>query len=164
MACEQIANFSSSKSAARPCSNLPHRTGETLAGVEVFRHLPPDALHVLSARCRWHRYHAHQMIVQCQDKNRDVFFLVSGRACVVYHSASGDEISFHDLRAGDMFGEFAAIDGRPRSADVIALSEALIARMTAETFRDVLRQYETVTAATLRRLTVICRTLLGRII
>src|SRR5215475_11836801 len=52
MACEQIANFSSSKSAARRSSNLPHRTGETLAGVEVFRHLPPDALHVLSARCR----------------------------------------------------------------------------------------------------------------
>src|SRR5262245_42553863 len=165
MACEQIANFSSSrKSAARPSSNLPHRGAETLAGVEIFRYLPPDALRVLSARCRWHRYHAHQIIVHCQDKDQDVFFLVSGRARVIYHSASGDEISFHDLLAGDMFGDFAAIDGQPRSADVIALGEALIARMTAETFWDVLRQYEMVTAATLRRLTAICRTMLGRII
>lgn len=168
MACDGLRTDSQlqqhSKSAARPSSNLPHRGAETLADVEIFRYLPPDALRVLSARCRWHRYGAHQVVFQCEDKDRDVFFLVSGRACVVYHSASGDEISFHDLRAGDMFGEFAAIDGRPRSADVIALSEALIARMTAETFWDVLRQYETVTAATLRRLTAISRTMLKRII
>ena len=165
MACEPIANFSSSsKSAARPSSNLPHRGAETLADVEIFRYLPPDALRVLSARCRWHRYGAHQVVFQCEDKDRDVFFLVSGRACVIYHSASGHEVSFHDLLAGDMFGDFAAIDGVSRSADVIILSEALIARMTADTFWDALRQYETVNTAILRRLTAICRRLLGRII
>src|SRR4051812_23111352 len=154
MHCERIASFSSHKnSTGPPRSNQLSRTGEMLAGVEIFRQLPPDTLRELSARCQWHRYRAHQMIVQCQDKDRDVFFLATGRACVIYHSASGNEINFHDLAAGDMFGEFAAIDGKPRSADVLALSEALIGRMTAETFWDILRHYEPVAEATLRRLT-----------
>src|SRR5262245_57764692 len=128
MTCEQVANFSS-KSGTIPCPGVSHRTGEMLAGVEIFRHLPPEALQMLSTRCRWRRYRAHQVIVQCEEKDRDVFFLVSGRACVAYHSTSGHEISFHDLLPGDMFGEFAAIDSAPRSADVIARSEALIVRM-----------------------------------
>lgn len=163
MTCEQVANFSS-KSSTIPCPAVPHRTGDMLAGVEIFRHLPPEALQMVSTRCQWHRYRVRQVVVQRDDKDRDVFFLVSGQACVVYYSASGHEISFHDLVPGDMFGEFAAIDGAPRSADVIIRSEALIAKMTAETFWDVLRQYEIVNTAILRRFAVTCRRLLGRII
>ena len=43
-----------------------------------------------------------------------------GRARVVNYSVSGREITFADLVAGDYFGEIAAIDGRPRSAGVMA--------------------------------------------
>jgi CRP-like cAMP-binding protein len=47
----------------------------------------------------------------------------------------GRRITFQDIRAGEVFGEHSAIDGRARFADVVALRESLLASMSPETFR-----------------------------
>jgi len=130
----------------------PVRTGsgagvlprETLAGISIFRDLPSDVVEMLSRRCRWRRCSPGQTILQRQDEGRDVFFVVRGRVCAIYHSASGREVRFGDLPAGEIFGEFAAIDGEPRSADIVSVTDALIASMPADQFWDVLRRYEPV--------------------
>jgi CRP/FNR family cyclic AMP-dependent transcriptional regulator len=144
------------------------RTGaapaETLAGIAIFREVAPDVVAALSRRCRWRRYGPGQTILQRQDESREVFFVVRGRVCAVYHSASGREIRFCDLPAGEIFGEFAAIDGEPRSADIVSVTDTLIASMSADTFWDVLRRDESVLAATLRRLTQIIRAHLQRVV
>jgi CRP/FNR family transcriptional regulator, cyclic AMP receptor protein len=137
---------------------------ETLAGIAIFRELAPEVVESLSRRCRWRRYTADQTILQCQDETRDVFFVVRGRVCAVYHSASGREIRFCDLPAGEVFGEFAAIDGEPRSADIVAAADSLIASMSADLFWDLLRHHEAVRAAMLRRLTGIARSHLRRVV
>src|SRR3954447_23174678 len=120
---------------------------ESLAGIEIFGELSPEALQEVARKCRWRRYAANQTIIQCQDDSRDVFCIVRGRVCAIYHSASGREVRFSDLRAGAIFGEFAAIDGGRRSADVISVTETLIASMSAELFWETLRRHETVWAA-----------------
>ncbi len=137
---------------------------ETLAGIAIFRELAPDVVGTLSRRCRWRRYGPDQTIVLRQDESRDVFFVVLGRVCAIYHSASGREVRFCDLAAGEIFGEFAAIDGAPRSTDIVAVTDTLIASMSADQFWDVLRGYETVCAAVLRRLTRIARADLQRLV
>ena len=43
-----------------------------------------------------------------------------------------------------MFGEFSAIDGLPRSATVFALTDCLLARMSADAFTDLLQTSPTV--------------------
>jgi CRP/FNR family transcriptional regulator, cyclic AMP receptor protein len=40
----------------------------------------------------------------------------------------GRETILRDIYAGDFFGEVAAIDGQTRSASILALTEATIAR------------------------------------
>ena len=139
-------------------------SGETLAGIAIFRDLAPDALETLARRCRWRRYGPGQTILQCQDEGRDVFFVVRGRVCAVYHAASGREVRFGDLPAGEIFGEFAAIDGAPRSADIVSQTDTLIASMPADAFWDVLRRHEAVCAAIMRRLTRIIRGHLQRVV
>jgi CRP/FNR family transcriptional regulator, cyclic AMP receptor protein len=137
---------------------------ESLAGIEIFRDLPPAVVATLSRRCRWRRYRPNQTILQYQDGGRDVFFVVRGRVCATYHSACGREVRISDLPAGDMFGNFAAIDGGLRSADIVAVTDALVASMPGDLFWEVLRQHESVCAAMLRRLTGIARTMLQRVI
>ena len=139
-------------------------SGETLAGIAIFRDLAPDVLETLARRCRWRRYGPGQTILQCQDEGRDVFFVVRGRVCAVYHAASGREVRFGDLPAGEIFGEFAAIDGAPRSADIVSQTDTLIASMPADAFWDVLRRHEAVCAAIMRRLTRIIRGHLQRVV
>jgi CRP/FNR family transcriptional regulator, cyclic AMP receptor protein len=142
----------------------PARAAESLTGITIFRDMAPGVVTTLSQRCTWRRYAAEQMIVQRQDESRDVFFVVSGQVCAIYHSVSGREVRLCDLAAGDMFGDFAAIDGEPRSADIVSVTDTLIARMSADLFWDVLHRHQSVCAAVLRRLTRIARAQLQRFV
>ena len=138
--------------------------GESLAGIAIFRDLPHDELASLARRCTWRRYRAGQTILNYRDNRHAVFFVVHGRASVLYHSASGREVRFGDFSAGNVFGEFAAIDGAPHMADVVCVTDALVAAMPAELFREVLRSNTSVSVAVLRRLTGIARTMSQRVI
>jgi CRP/FNR family transcriptional regulator, cyclic AMP receptor protein len=114
-------------------------TADALAGFELLRDLPSDALSALSRRCQWRRYRAHQMILGYRDDSREVFFIVRGQVRVTFFAECGREVSFRDLPAGEMFGELSAIDGLPRSCAVVALSDTMVAAMSAGVFWNLLR-------------------------
>ncbi len=112
--------------------------GKSLAGVEVFSDLDADRLREIEARCRWRNYDAQEQIIDFQDDSQDVFFITRGAVRVVNYSVSGREVAFDDIGPGRIFGELAAIDGHPRSANVVAISATTVAFMNPPTFKAVL--------------------------
>lgn len=122
----------------------------SLAAVSLFAALPPDARHQIAGRCKWVSAAPGQIIVHHGDTTRDVYFLTTGHARVNIHAASGRVVSYRDIKAGDYFGEFAAIDGRERSASVEAREDCCVARLTSADFIDCLRQHPDVAVALLR--------------
>jgi CRP-like cAMP-binding protein len=73
-----------------------------------------------------------------QDKAGDVFFILSGAVRASSVSPDGREIIYSDLAAGDIVGEFAAIDGGPRASGMVAASDCILARMPAAKFAGLL--------------------------
>lgn len=130
---------------------------KTLIGVKIFDQLSPNARSELAARCHGRRYSTNEQIVSQHDGTNDVFFLVAGKVRATLFSESGREVIFQDLRAGEMFGELAAIDSQPRSTSVIALQESVLISMPGREFRDVLRRYPSVSEATMKRLSTLVR-------
>src|SRR5438270_4413858 len=110
------------------------RAVETLAKIDLFRSLSPEEIRVLNSRCIWRRAKAKEWILEYRDDGKEVFFLTSGSVRVMIQSVAGRETILRDIYAGDFFGEVAAIDGQTRSAGILALTEATIARMTPSTF------------------------------
>ena len=104
-------------------------TAETLAGIELFQGLKAEQRTNLAARCRARQYDPDDQIVLRLTESKDVFFIVSGKVRVTMYSRSGKEVSFRDLGPGKMFGELSAIDDKPRSVDVMALTDAFILSM-----------------------------------
>jgi CRP-like cAMP-binding protein len=139
------------------------RPAETLEDIDIFRELSPEHLRSLAARCTWREYRPKQQVVGHREATRSVFFLVSGLARAAIYSSAGKRVTFRDIHAGDMFGEFAAIDGEPRSASVEAVQTSLVATMSPDVFWDVLKIYPVVMAAVLKRLTRQIRTLSDRV-
>jgi CRP-like cAMP-binding protein len=76
------------------------------------------------------------LIIDHLDSSDDVFFLLTGDARVTIRSADGKAVSFRELGPGGMFGEYAAIDGRPRSANVEARTPCLVVSMPGTAFRE----------------------------
>src|ERR1700688_3646588 len=64
----------------------------------------------------------------------EVFFMRDGRGEVVFYGAGGREVCVHNVGPGDMFGEIAALDGKPRSASVQALSHVVLDTMRGVDF------------------------------
>ena len=138
-------------------------SAESLAGVEIFRHLDFEDRRALAGMCQGRRYGADQQIVSHKDEARDVYFIISGKVRVTIYSLSGKEITFRDQVAGEMFGELAAIDGGPRSAYVVALEDSLLASMPAESFWEVMRRYPSAAEFTFKRLAKLVRLLSERV-
>lgn len=109
---------------------------ETLAGFPLFRSLPAAAVAALDRRCGWRRVEAGQWIIDYQDEGTDVFFVTAGLVQVRIRAVSGREVLLRDINAGEYFGEMAAIDGKPRSAGIVAVTGATVARMPAAVFRE----------------------------
>jgi CRP/FNR family cyclic AMP-dependent transcriptional regulator len=135
----------------------------TLARFKLFEGLPATALRALEQRCRFRRYLRDATIVDYQANKTDVFFIVNGQVRVTIFSKAGREVAFRDLDAGELFGELSAIDGKPRAANVVALTECVLAAMPESALWDVLHRHQSVADAMLRRLAGNVRTLTERV-
>jgi CRP/FNR family transcriptional regulator, cyclic AMP receptor protein len=89
--------------------------------------------------------------------------IVSGRVRVTSFSVSGRQVTYRDIASGDWFGDFAAIDGMPRSADVVALQDSVVAAMSPAVFRTLLHEHPNACDRVLRRLVGSVRDLTERI-
>ena len=138
-------------------------TRRTLDRIAVLADMAPAAREALADRCRWRRVARGELVVGRSDATRDVFFITRGRVRATSYSLSGKEVSYRDLAAGEIVGEFSAIDGAPRSADVIALDDTLIAILSRDLFWRLLEDHRDVAAATLISLTGQLRALTDRI-
>ena len=136
---------------------------QDLARIEIFRNLDAPVLTSIARRCTWRSYDAAQPIVSQQDETREVHFIVSGRVRVNIYSPEGDDVTFRDLEAGEMFGELAALDPAPRSANVIALGPTTTASLKAGEFAQLLRDHPEVGSATVGRLVRLVRALSDRV-
>lgn len=125
--------------------------------------MPASALERLAPQCRWRNVPAGQRVISRDGADQDVYLIVAGRVRVTSFSAAGRQVTFRDIPAGDWFGDFAAIDGLSRSADVVALDDALVAAMGPELFRGLLHEHPAVCDRMLRRLVASVRELTERV-
>lgn len=135
-----------------------------LRQIDLLQGLPPERLEGIGTQCSWRRYEPGQRLVAREDHDSHVHFIVAGTVRVTTYSSGGRETSFRDLGPGISFGELSAIDGRPRSADVVALTSGLIASMPRDAFLSLLRTEWTVTEHVLLRLTDTVRRLMERVL
>jgi CRP-like cAMP-binding protein len=107
--------------------------------IKLLEGLPEERLQSLALQCKWRRYEPEQLIFSRGGEDRGVHLIVSGTVRITIYSANGRQVTFNDERAGAAFGELAAIDGKPRTADAVALESLLIGSMPPAVFKQLLR-------------------------
>jgi CRP/FNR family transcriptional regulator, cyclic AMP receptor protein len=135
-----------------------------LRSIGLLDGLPAERLDALARECAWRRYLPEQQIISREADDRDLHLIVSGRVRVTTYSAGGRQVTFRDIGAGDCVGEVAAIDGKPRSADVIALEATLLASLPPAAFWRLVRDEPVVAERMLLRLASMVRGLSERVI
>lgn len=134
----------------------PDPVAALLASTDLFGGLAPDDLAACRALAREARFTKGQQIFARSDPGNRFFVLAEGRVRLGVVTEEGRELSFRHAAAGDLFGEIAALDGSPRSADATALSAVTAYAIDAQAFR-ALRQARPAIAEKI--IAVLCRRL-----
>jgi CRP-like cAMP-binding protein len=136
---------------------------ETLERIGLLRSLGKSDREAFERRCIWRHAGAKQWLLEQNDVGTDIFFLTSGVVRVLITPSPDREIILGDIEAGGYFGEMAAIDGQPRSAGILAMTEATIACMAARVFRELIHKHPEVAEQLLKQLVSRIRTLDQRV-
>lgn len=139
-------------------------SAKSLDNVELLSVLSDDVRAEVARLCRWRRFAPQEQIIDRQSETREILFVVSGKVRVVIYSISGRELTLDDLQEGSFFGELSAIDGHPRSASVMALTDTVIAALSAEHFKRLLAEQSEFAFCVISRLAEMVRASTDRII
>lgn len=96
--------------------------------------LTPELRRFAMSRLRTVRVRRGQTLLGRGARSTDVYFVLEGLLGVVLYSSQGREVILRSLGPGDTFGELSAIDGLPRSASVVAETDARAAALRREDF------------------------------
>ena len=138
----------------------PH---ETLERVALLRSVDPKERAAFERRCLWRHARVKEWLLEQNDVGTDIYFLTSGVVRVLITPSPDREVILGDISAGGYFGEMAAIDGQPRSAGILAITDATIACMSASVFRELIHKYPDVSEQLLRQLVARIRALDERV-
>jgi CRP-like cAMP-binding protein len=111
------------------------RITDFLSTVPLFRELDRAAVRGFAEYTRERKFSKGAMIVAEGDPGDSLFVVRSGEVKVVLAGEDGRDVILNVLNVGDHFGELALIDGRPRSAHVIATQASSLLMLSRADFR-----------------------------
>lgn len=135
-----------------------------LRRIPVLSAVSEETLKQIERRAKRLNFSKGQEIIARWSEQDDLYILQSGQARVIVFSASGKAVNFRRVDPGDIFGEFAAIDGDRRSATVEAVEPCTALCMSAVAFRELMERDPTFMHAVLGHLVRLLRTMTARIV
>ena len=131
--------------------------------IELFKGLSPDAIAEIEGKASWHRFGAGQQVFDKESDTLEVYFVVSGSVRILSYIRPDREVALANVAAGNYFGELAAIDGKERSARVVAIEDTLLASVEGPVFMDFMARHALVAIRVLERFARIIRALDNRV-
>ncbi len=108
---------------------------ELLGTVELFKDFEGDALTDLVAAAERRSFSRGGVLFTEGDEGTELFVVASGRIAIANRSSDGRESVMALMERGDLFGEMAFFDGRPRSAEARALEASSVLAIPYEPLR-----------------------------
>lgn len=106
---------------------IPDDLPKLLRAIPLLNGLDDQTLADLARHLVVRRANRREFVVMKGDPGDTLLFLFAGRMQVVDVTEDGREVGLNMLNPGDHFGEMSVIDGRTRSASVVAIQPSLIA-------------------------------------
>jgi len=122
----------------------------------LFDAMRPEELDEILMFASERRFRRGQTIFQRGDNGSSMMAVLRGRVRISSVSADGKEVTLNVINPGEIFGEFALLDGKPRSNDATASEETLLLIVERRHFMPFLSRNQDLT---LRLIAVLCEKL-----
>jgi CRP/FNR family cyclic AMP-dependent transcriptional regulator len=118
-----------------------------LGETALFKDLAPDDLAACAARFREVQFGKSQLLFGRGDSGTHLYVVAEGQVRLGVATSEGRELSFQIAAAGDLIGEIAALDGRPRSAEATALTSVTAYALERNAFRELWSAHPSISSA-----------------
>lgn len=129
----------------------------------VFRHMSQPEVEALGGAIEHLSYGKGEMILQRHDTEGGIYLLLDGVLLANQYAKSGREVGYRRITAGSYFGEISAIDGLPRSVNIVALEDSRIARLPQSLVRRLFEESPRFMKALLEDMAGLARALTDRL-
>lgn len=98
----------------------------------LFQELGENVIAYLADDFRIRHYRKGEIVVHQGDESRSLFVVMRGKVRIYHLNPAGEETTVTILSPRQLIGEFALIDGQPRSATVQAITATTLLEMPSE--------------------------------
>ena len=99
---------------------------DALLASAFFRSMQPDEIDAILAFATERRVARGTMLMSKGDPGSSLMAVLAGRLRIGSTSADGKEVTLNVIGPGEIVGEIALLDGKPRSADVTAIEDTTV--------------------------------------
>jgi len=110
-------------------------------GHPLFGSLPASDVERLVAYARVERFRRGGAIFHKGDEGTGLMAVLAGQVKISVPSVDGKEAVLNVIQAGSVFGEIALLDGRPRTADAVAMTDCDLLVLDRREFVPMLRDH-----------------------
>ena len=112
---------------------------DILKKAQIFETLSDDELKELSILAELRDYPDGETIFEEGDKSEDIFILIDGRVAIeIQMQVKSEKAAVHTVEPGQVFGEFALIDGEPRSASAETVKPSKLLVISIEKIKNLM--------------------------
>ncbi|MES2824187.1 MAG: Crp/Fnr family transcriptional regulator [Pseudomonadota bacterium] len=111
-----------------------------LENVSLFAGVPPHYLAQLEKLSVLRKYPKNTILVSEGDESTHLYIVRKGTASAYLNNDDGRQVNLNYMQEGDYFGELSLLDGKPRSASVIAITDCEIILISKTNFNELLRK------------------------
>lgn len=126
---------------------------DSLKEIPLFENISPTLDSKYARMCGWREFEENELVIDIEDESTEVRFIMSGTVRIIARIADGKDVILGEMGEGSFFGEIAAIDASPRSANVTTLTRARICSMPATIFMQILAEEPDIALSIMRLLT-----------
>jgi CRP/FNR family cyclic AMP-dependent transcriptional regulator len=109
-----------------------------IKNIPLFKHIKDVQLKEIADRCRIARYKKGDVIFYKTDMSTDLYIVNKGKVKAVLGDEEGSEIVLASFENGAFFGELSLLDGKGRSATIVADTDSELAILKQDVFLDLL--------------------------
>jgi CRP-like cAMP-binding protein len=105
-----------------------------LKQIPLFSHLKDAQLREIASRCTTAEFRKGSVIFQKTDMSTELYIVNSGSLKAVLSDEDGDEMVLARFEKGAFFGELSLLDGKGRSATVVADKDSVLSVLSKDVF------------------------------
>lgn len=138
------------------------RSSSDLSVISLFAGLSMSERQAIADRCSFRTYAEGDVVFDRDSTALDVYFVLSGTVRIL-NQAGSRSVILAEMEAGRYFGELAAIDGQPRSAQAVVQKQAELACLPGRDFVQVMMSHPQIALNVMWRMTGVIRDLDARV-